>query len=50
MTPSQFRGVCEVKQLELGASYRLSHDGTIVFAPVRRRAGKIELQFAATGH
>ena len=39
----QFRGVSEAKLLELVA--RLGHDVKIVVGPVRRRAGKIELQF-----
>jgi len=40
----QFRGVSEGKLLELVA--KLGHDVKIVVGPVRRRAGKIELQFA----
>jgi len=40
----QFRGVSEAKLLELVA--RLGHDVKIVVGPARRRAGKIELQFA----
>lgn len=40
----QFRGVSEAKLLELVA--KLGHDVKIVVGPVRRRAGKIELQFA----
>ena len=40
----QFRGVSEAKLLELIS--RLGRDVTIVVGPVRRRAGKIELQFA----
>ena len=44
ITRGQFRGVSEAKLLELVA--RLGHDVMIVVGPVRRRAGKIELQFA----
>ena len=44
ITRGQFRGVSEAKLLELVA--KLGHDVTIVVGPVRRRAGKIELQFA----
>jgi predicted XRE-type DNA-binding protein len=44
ITRGQFRGVSEAKLLELVA--RLGHDIKIVVGPVRRRAGKIELQFA----
>ncbi len=44
ITRGQFRGVSEAKLLELVA--RLGHDVKIVVGPVRRRAGKIELQFA----
>ena len=44
ITRGQFRGVSEAKLLELVA--RLGHDIKIVIGPVRRRAGKIELQFA----
>ncbi len=40
----QFRGVSEAKLLELVA--RLGHDVKIVVGPVRRRAGRIELQFS----
>ena len=40
----QFRGVSEAKLLELVA--KLGHDVKIVVGPVRRRAGRIELQFA----
>ena len=40
----QFRGVSEAKLLELVA--KLGHDVNIVVGPVRRRAGKIQLQFA----
>lgn len=39
-----FRGVSEANLLELVA--KLGHDVRIVVGPVRRRAGKIELQFA----
>jgi predicted XRE-type DNA-binding protein len=39
----QFRGVSEAKLLELVT--KLGHDVSIVVGPVRRRAGKIELQF-----
>ena len=44
ITRGQFRGVSEAKLLELVA--KLGHDVKIVVGPVRRRAGKIELQFA----
>ncbi|MFN0164594.1 MAG: helix-turn-helix domain-containing protein [Burkholderiales bacterium] len=44
ITRGQFRGVSEAKLLQLVA--RLGHDVKIVVGPVRRRAGKIELQFA----
>jgi predicted XRE-type DNA-binding protein len=44
ITRGQFRGVSEGKLLELVA--KLGHDVKIVVGPVRRRAGKIELQFA----
>jgi predicted XRE-type DNA-binding protein len=44
ITRGQFRGVSEVKLLELVT--KLGHDVKIVVGPVRRRAGKIELQFA----
>jgi predicted XRE-type DNA-binding protein len=40
----QFRGVSEGKLLELVT--KLGYDVKIVVGPVRRRAGKIELQFA----
>lgn len=43
ITRGQFRGVSEAKLLELVA--RLGHDVRIVVGPVRRRAGKIELEF-----
>ena len=44
ITRGQFRGVSEVKLLELVT--KLGHDVKIVVGPVSRRAGKIELQFA----
>ena len=44
ITRGQFRGVSEAKLLELVT--RLGHGVKIVVSPVRRRAGKIELQFA----
>ena len=44
ITRGQFRGVSEAKMLELVA--KLGRDVKIVVVPVRRRAGKIELQFA----
>ena len=44
ITRGQFRGVSEAKLLEMVA--KLGHDVKIVVGPVRRRAGKIELQFA----
>ncbi len=44
ITRGQFRGVSEAKLLELVT--RLGHDVKIVVGPVRRRAGKIELQVA----
>jgi predicted XRE-type DNA-binding protein len=44
ITRGQFRGVSEAKLLELVA--RLGRDVRIIVGPVRRRAGKIELQFA----
>ena len=44
ITRGQFRGVSEAKLLELVT--KLGHDVEIVVGPVRRRAGKIELQFA----
>ena len=44
ITRGQFRGVSEAKLLELIT--KLGHDVKIVVGPVRRRAGKIELQFA----
>jgi len=43
ITRGQFRGVSEAKLLELVA--KLGHDVKIMIGPVRRRAGKIELQF-----
>ena len=44
ITRGQFRGVSETKLLGLVA--KLGHDVKIVVSPVRRRPGKIELQFA----
>ena len=44
ITHGQFCGVSQAKLLELVA--RLGHDVKIVVGPVRRGAGKIELQFA----
>ena len=44
ITRGQFRGVSEAKLLELVT--KLGHDVKIIVGPVRRRAGKIELQFA----
>lgn len=44
ITRGQFRGVSEPMLLELVT--KLGHDVKIVVGPVRRRAGKIELQFA----
>jgi predicted XRE-type DNA-binding protein len=44
ITRGQFRGVSEAKLLELVT--KLGHDVKIVVGPVRRRTGKIELQFA----
>ena len=44
ITRGQFRGISEAKLLELVA--KLGHDVKIVVGPVRRRAGRIELQFA----
>ena len=44
ITRGQFRGVSETKLLDLVA--KLGHDVKIVVSPVRRRPGKIELQFA----
>jgi predicted XRE-type DNA-binding protein len=44
ITRGQFRGVSEAKLLELVT--KLGHDVRIVVGPVRRRTGKIELQFA----
>ena len=44
ITRGQFRGVSEAKLLELMT--KLGHDVKIVVGPVRRRTGKIELQFA----
>lgn len=44
ITIGQFRDVDEAKLLELVA--RLGRDVTITIGPLRRRAGRIELQFA----
>ena len=44
ITRGQFRGVSEAKLLELVT--KLGHDVKIVVGPARRRAGKIELEFA----
>ena len=44
ITRGQFRGVSEAKLLHLVT--RLGHDIRIVVGPVRRRAGRIELEFA----
>jgi predicted XRE-type DNA-binding protein len=44
ITRGQFRGVSEAKLLELVA--KLGRDIKIVVGPMRRRVGKIELQFA----
>ncbi len=44
ITRGQFRGISEAKLLELVT--RLGRDVNIVVGPVRRRAGKIELQFS----
>ena len=44
ITRGQFRGVSEAKLLELVT--KLGHDVKIVVGPVRRRAGKIELEFS----
>lgn len=44
ITRGQFRGISESKLLELVT--KLGHDVKIIVGPVRRRAGKIELQFA----
>ncbi len=43
ITRGQFRGISEAKLLASMA--KLGHDVKIVIGPVRRRAGKIELQF-----
>jgi len=43
ITRGQFRGVSEAKLLELVT--KLGRDVRIVVGPVRRRAGKIELEF-----
>lgn len=44
ITKGQLRGVSKAKLLELVT--KLGHDVKIAVGPVRRRAGKIELQFA----
>ena len=44
ITRGQFRGTSEAKLLHLVT--RLGHDVRIVVSPVRRRSGKIELEFA----
>ncbi len=44
ITRGQFRGVSEAKLLEL--VMKLGRDVKIIVGPVRRRTGKIELQFA----
>ena len=44
ITRGQFRGTSEAKLLELVA--KLGRDIKIIVGPVRRRAGRIELQFA----
>ncbi len=44
ITRGQFRGVSEAKLLELVT--KLGRDVKIVVGPVRRRTGKIELEFA----
>lgn len=44
ITRGQFHGVSETKLLELMT--KLGHDLRILVGPVRRRIGKIELQFA----
>lgn len=44
VTRGQFRGVSEARLLELVARPR--HDVKIVISPMRRRASKLELQFA----
>ncbi len=44
ITRGQFHGVSETKLLELMT--KLGHDVRILVGPVRRRIGKIELQFA----
>jgi predicted XRE-type DNA-binding protein len=44
ITRGQFRGVSEAKLLELVT--KLGRDVKIIVGPVRRRAGKIELQFS----
>lgn len=44
ITRGQFRGISEAKLMELVT--KLGRDVKIVVGPVRRRTGKIELQFA----
>jgi predicted XRE-type DNA-binding protein len=44
ITRGEFRGVSETKLIQLVA--KLGHDVKIVVGPVRRRAGKIQLEFA----
>lgn len=44
ITRGQFRGVSKAKLFELVT--KLGHDVKIVVGPVRRRTGKVELQFA----
>lgn len=44
ITRGQFRGVSEAKLMELVT--KLGRDVKIVVSPVRRRTGKIELEFA----
>ena len=44
ITRGEFRGVSEAKLLKMLA--KLGHDVKIVVGPIRRRAGKIELQIA----
>ncbi len=44
ITRGQFRGISEAKLMELVT--KLGRDVKIVVSPVRRRTGKIELEFA----
>lgn len=44
ITRGQFRGVSESKLMELVA--KLGHDVKIVIGPAKKRAGKVELEFA----